>query len=278
MKIKYLITFLMVVVFAYSSLAQNKAQHFKDVVYLVNNQKMKGHILEYKIGDYLKLQLKNGRIFTIKNELIKKVDFYNPKVTAVTYYNNDVDASVAQEKYVFKDHGLIINFYFNFLPGKGNSTYYYYRFRRFSANRTGYSLNIGVGYRFNYKFSLGGGISVGTYGFGLDEYFLPMYVSATSILRNSKYSPFIELKAGYGFILATSPDVLDSKGGLYLHPVFGMKISSQSAIDYLIGIGYNYQKAYFEHGDIDINGNVLPPIYHHDITFNRITIVVGLYF
>ena len=282
MKIKYILTVLLLVIFNLFSFAQEEKEQFKDVVYLINGKKMKGHIIDYKIGESLKIKLKNGRIFTIKESIIKKVEFYRPgSATDYDYgdeygfYKKNADDETAYE---FKERGLVGNFSLVIMPGKNNVQYSSGSYRPYNVNGTGYNINIGLAYRFSRPFALGGGMGISTFGFGLEEYFMPLYFDVSSILKDRRISPFIKLKAGYGFIVSTANNVLKSNGGLYLNPVLGIKKSTRSAVDFIIGIGYTYQKAYFEHGFPGPYGTVKPPVYHHDITFNRININLGVYF
>jgi len=262
----------MVVVFATISMAQEKKEVYKDIVYLTNGSILKGQLLDYKVGGIVKLKLENGSILTINDDVVKRINMYSGK-SSVDDLGYDFDMP-----YEMKEHGIIYSFAFNIMLGQSDAIYYYYRYY-YGLNRTAYGGNLSIAYRFKPAFSLGGGIGVTTYGYGLDEFIFPLYVEATSNFLSGRYSPFLKLKMGYGFVIATSKNVLDSSGGLYMNPVFGIKIGTSSNMDFTFGIGLNYQKAFFKHGYYDEKKDVvLAPIHFQDIKFKRLSLNIGITF
>jgi hypothetical protein len=117
-------------------------------------------------------------------------------------------------------------------------------------------------------------------GFGFDTYsiverILPLFVEGQKNfqIRNRPTSIYIGLQAGYGFALKNlSKDITKARGGLMVHPYFGLRKARVSGRNTHWSLGYRFQDFHLE--------RFLSEDYHEkfDIFYKRLTIRYGITF
>ena len=256
-QMKRIIVFLLLI-FALGQLnAQNK-EYYKDVVYLKNDSKIYGQILDYKIGEKVEIKLSTGQILTFSDKVIKKIVMYSPDVeTGRRDFPN----------YEFKDRVVYNNFAIKLIGGASST-------RDGSINRNGFGLEYNLGYRYNKYFSAGLGAAIENYNYGLGELFFPVYFDFISFYRNTKISPFFKFQIGYGFVNSRKDNVIDSNGGIMFNPAFGIKFPGVDNLSYMFDMNFKYQKANFVYTLNSWNSQIL----YRDVIFRRIAFRFSIMF
>ena len=237
--------------------AQNK-EYFKDIVYLKNESKIIGQLLDYKIGEKVEIKLSTGQILTFPDNVVKKIEIYSPE--------NEVKEKTVKD-YKFKDKVFYNNFGMKIISGANSS-------RNNSIYRNGFGLEYSLGYRYNNYFSVGAGTAIDNYNYGLGELFIPVYFDFFSFYRKSRISPYFKLQAGYGFVSTTRDNVIDSDGGIMFSPAFGIKYPGMGNLNYMFDINFKYQKANFVYTLNEWNTQIL----YRDVIFRRIAFRFSLMF
>ncbi len=237
--------------------AQNK-EYYKDIVYLKNESKIIGQLLDYKIGEKVEIKLSTGQILTFPDNVVKKIEIYSPDIEVKEKPFND---------YKFKDKVFYNNFGVKIISGASSS-------RNNNIYRNGFALEYSLGYRYNNYFSVGLGTAVENFNYGLGELFFPVYFDYFSFYRKSRISPFVRLHAGYGFVSTTRDNVIDSEGGITFSPAFGIKYPGLGNLSYMFDINFKYQKANFVYTLNDWN----PQILYRDVVFRRISFRFSIMF
>ncbi len=153
----------------------------------------------------------------------------------------------------------------------------------FGSGENGYlplpSLTMVNGYQFNSHWMSG-------LGFGFEYYtypVLPLYAEVYYIIRPSKVSPYVSLKAGYTFTLDrinNNAYLSEARnyGGVAINPAMGVKVSLNEYSSFLCSIGYQYQKlsnevGYYPYYNWETGYH--STLYNH---YNRISFKIGFIF
>ena len=237
--------------------AQNK-EYYKDIVYLKNDSKIVGQLLDYKIGEKVEIRLSSGQILSFPDSVVKKIEIYSPDIEVKEKPVSD---------YVFKDRVFYNNFGVKLISGSGSAG-------RNNISHNGFAIEYSLGYRYNNYFSVGVGTAVENFNYGLGELFFPVYFDFYSFYRKSRISPFVRLQAGYGFVIATKDNVIDKEGGITFSPAFGIKYPGLGNLSYMFDINFKYQKANFVYTLFEWN----PQILYRDVIFRRISFRFSIMF
>lgn len=238
--------------------AQNK-EYYKDVVYLKNESKIYGQLLDYKIGDKVQIKLSTGQILTFPDNVVQKIEIYSPE-EAKNKNKRILD-------YKFKDGVFYNDFGIKMISGASST-------EDRNIFRNGFGIEYSMGYRYNNYFSVGLGTAIETYNYGLGELFIPVYFDFYSFYRKSRISPYFKFQIGYGFVNTNKDNVIDSEGGIMFNPAFGIKYPGNGSLNYMFDIGYKYQKAYFVYTLNSWN----PQIAYRDVVFRRIAFRFSIIF
>ena len=112
--------------------AQNK-EYYKDVVYLKNESKIYGQLLDYKIGDKVQIKLSTGQILTFPDNVVQKIEIYSPEIENRNQRVLD---------YKFKDGVFYNNFGIKMISGVSS-------IENRSIFRNGLGIEYSMGYRYN---------------------------------------------------------------------------------------------------------------------------------
>jgi len=197
---------------------------YEDVVYLKDNSIIKGVIVE-KTPEFVKIEVLGGSHFVFQMEEIQEV-----KIEKRTF-----DPSLAKElrPYLFKNEGWYNRFSVGFLPGiAGNN-----------QPRVGFTTHYSIGYLVKERIGVGAGFGLDVYSLFNDaEVITPFYLEARGYLENKPSTPYLSMAAGYGSVIPRW-NVTESKGGLYLHPAFGMRIKTRKTNNFFLEAGIKIQYA-----------------------------------
>lgn len=241
----------LIIIFIFQLNAQT-SNSFKDKVILKNGSVLYGQLIDYSIGEKVKLKISNGQMLIFSDDNVKRVIINAP------------DSNFKEERKLKSN--LIYNYAtFNYISGN---------IEGLDLANSGLGINYSVGYRFNNYLSLGAGLGVETYNYGLREFFIPVFVDVISIFKNNNVSPFFRFQGGYGFVKATSEKVIDSNGGLMVNPAFGIIILQKNNIGFTVDLNLKYQKANF----VINSSNWTASISYRDIDFMRLCIRFGILF
>lgn len=254
---KRIIIFLLLIFTLVQLNAQNK-EYYKDVVYLKNDSKIYGQILDYKIGEKVEIKLSSGQILTFSDKIVRKIEMYSPE--------SEIN-SRRLINYEFKDRVFYNDFGIKLIAGASST-------RDRVINNNGFGLEYNFGYRYNNSFSAGLGVAFENYNYGLGELFFPLYFNFLSFYKKSQISPFFKLQLGYGLVSTKRDIVIDSNGGIMINPAFGIKFPGQDNINYMFDINFKYQKANFVYTLNDWT----PQILYRDIIFRRIAFRFSIMF
>ncbi len=104
------------------------------------------------------------------------------------------------------------------------------------------AFSMSMGHRFNPHWQVGGGLGFDFY----DREFLPLFTEVRWHPWQSKVSPFLSLQAGYSLGLDLYRDEewppSEAGGGSMLHPALGIRSASQRVGNFLLEVGYRFQR------------------------------------
>lgn len=224
---------------------------YKDMIQLKNGSTLYGSLLEYNIGGQVKLQLLNGSILTFEENIIDRIEIFNPKSKKTEEYNlkNNVFYSYLNVKII----------------GAGSNLD--------ELVESGLGLDAAIGYRFNNYASLGIGSGVESYNYGFGELIVPLYIDYITIFRKQNVSPFFRIQSGYSLVYTGSDNVIDAAGGAMLNPAFGLKFQGNYNLNYTFDINFKYQNAKFTYRSTWGN-----QIFNRDVSLMRLMFRFGLMF
>jgi hypothetical protein len=189
-----------------------------NTVYFKNGSVIKGSILQYQVGESIKIETADKSVWVFKSEDVDKIETIKP-VKAPT-----------EADYSFKK-GVFTQLQVELMPSKKES------------NQGTIPSMLGVaGYQINKHFSVGLGTGVEAFHISM----LPVFGDFRYYFLNDRFTPFINLKAGYAFPLENSKDVnrnidLKSHGGMMGGIEFGYLKSLSNNTKFTFSLGYRYQ-------------------------------------
>jgi hypothetical protein len=215
---KKLILALLLSVISLSTFAQTQKE---DVVYLKNGSVVRGEIVEQIPNQTIKIEIQGGSIFVYQISEIEKMTREEPKNTGKQRNASSLTLSTG---------------FFGKVNFQGGGI------------DAGIGLNVIGGYRFNDYLSLGLGTGYNQYINSLFSYyynglsynwnyyhggFIPLYVDFKVNMTKTKFSPYWQMDAGYGFSVNRF-----GKGGYML----GSSVGCDYKLDnrHIISLGFNW--------------------------------------
>lgn len=229
-----------------------------DIVHLKDGSEFRGKIIEYKHGEYLKMEILGGQIVEFPAKQIKKTvqqpygdSAYVPKV-------------VKTREYRFRESGIYNETSVQF-PNGLNS---------WSTWISGIGVHHVVGYQYNRW--IGGGIGLGfeTFYPGYGEVIVPLYAEARGYLMKKNVTPFYSVSLGYGFapnIDVSEVNRIGGRGGLLFNPNLGYRFGASDGSNFTLSLGYRLQKASFTEENWE-------GTFKRNYTYNRVNLKLGLLF
>lgn len=232
-----------------------------DVVYLKDGSMLRGTMLEYRRGEFLRFQISAGEMRINDSEIDRIVQ--EPKDPLVTMV---MKREKPPKVYAFREHGFYSTVVFALLPGGGE-----YR------SELGLSLQTSFGHQFNRNLGVGVGVSLDGYANedGGDT-FVPVFAEARGYIWKKRSTPYWNVGMGYGFPLRTSganQDVRRFEGGYMLHPAIGYRLGADKTINLALDIGYKFQKAVTER-EFFFSGEIVT----RDVLYRRLCMRVSVIF
>ena len=225
-----------------------------DVVVLRGGSRLTGTIIKWELSRGMEFKLATGAMMVIPKEEINEVfqDIAMNEPTYPKYYQGPRQP----RPYAFREHGLYQSFslFLNF------------------ADPGGAGLQYTAGHRFSRMLGVGAGIGIESNDFWNDRDAVPLFAEARGFLVKEKISPYYAVKLGYAFALKHEfSNEIDSKGGAYFSPEFGVRFGSR-AVNYYLGLEYKIMSATYVN-DFGFDGTSTDKV-----TYRRIEMRTGLFF
>jgi hypothetical protein len=190
-----------------------------NTVYLKNGSVIKGKLIENKQGEAVKIETADKSIWVFKSDEVDKI-VYSENVKTPS----DVDYTLKK--------GLFTQFQAELMPSKKQS-----------AEGTVPAFLGVAGYQINKHFSAGLGTGIEAFHISM----MPLFADARYYFLNDRFTPFINLKAGYAFPLENQKDNtrnmnLESKGGWMGGIEIGYVKSLTNTTKFTFSIGYRHQQ------------------------------------
>jgi len=239
--------------------AQNKPLN---TVYFKNGSVIKGTILQYQVGGSIKIETADKSVWVFKSEDVDKIEIPKPVKAPI-----DAD-------YSFKK-GVFTQLQIELMPSKKQST-----------EGTIPSMLGVAGYQINKHFSAGLGTGVEAFHVSM----MPVFGDVRYYFLNDRFTPFINLKAGYAFPLENSKDAtqntdLKSHGGMMGGIEFGYIKSLSNSTKFTFSLGYRYQKmeqtgtmTQYNYNSVDQTNNTYIVDRKISSDFDKIVITIGFRF
>jgi hypothetical protein len=241
-------------------------------IYFKDGTTLKGRIIENNPGGELKVETKDKSIW-----LYKDADIVKMKVTRkeLRKQNRPKPDTIKTTLVYTLSKGIFTQLQAEIMPSKKQS----------SEGTIPSMLGV-AGYQLNKHFSVGLGTGVEAYQVSL----LPIFGDFRYYFHNDRFTPFINIKAGYAFPLENSKDQtynveMKSKGGLMGGVELGYVRSLSDETKFTFSIGYRYQhlvqtsviSQFINTGDIT-GGNYFNVDRKISSELNRIVVSIGIRF
>lgn len=248
----------------------------QDVIYLKNGSIFKGKILEYEKGAVLLLELDNGTVIEFGDEEIDRV--VQEAINLEMEQEREIDKEKSGQRsrrslkeskkkrervYRFRETGRYFATFFSSSNGSNNGEL-----------QVGLGIQEVIGYQFNRLFGIGFGTGLDSYSFQDGESIFSIFAETRGYLSKKWHAPYYAMSVGYGIAdVEDSENVVEAKGGLMIHPCFGIRLGANKDANVMIDVGYKFQYANIT--------RVLPfsgDLEERDLLFKRLTIRLGLLF
>lgn len=200
-----------------------------DIVYLKDGSKLKGTLIEMKIGEYLLLKSVSNIEIKVESKFLKKVvqDCKDNK-------DNVIDNSIFDKGFHFALRGQV-------LPGKSY----------FNSFNIGFGSHVAFNYRRNHR--IGYGISVGVERFTINDVedvtTYPVMAEISGLISTKRISPSYIIGVGYGFVNQKNEyqnnnrNIIDYKGGLTYQALVGLRLSDNLRLN--TGVRFQHKTKYW---------------------------------
>lgn len=242
---KKILTLLVALIYSVSIFAE-------DVVYLQNGNVYRGKIIENVEGDYLRIRLNDGGIFSCKYSEIEKItDEEKQKNSYVRTSKKNTGTKLYKSLpsrgyrgFIDVSHSMPIGDWG--LSRTGFSTSHGYQICPYFFAGIGVGLNIYERWNHNNNWIN----HIHTMGQG-DPMSLPIFLHLRSEFIKSWISPYVDAKVGYSVV---------DKAGLYAVATIGARISlkiNDKEVGFSLGAGFDFQRIhdvhYMKYSDYFVN-------------------------
>jgi len=237
--------------------AQTDEVQYIDIVHLKDGSEFRGKIIEYKHGDYLKIEILGGQTVEFPAKKVKKV-VQQPYGQAAF-----VPKVVKTREYRFRERGIYNETYVN-LPQS---------YLAWGSWNVGLGIHHVTGYQFNRWIGAGLGLGFDGYYLGYGENIIPVYAEARGYFTQKNTAPFYSVALGYGFVPKNEQNGFsDTKGGMMFNPNIGWRFGASPTANFTLALGYKLQKASFTEQRWGSS------IFKRNYTYNRLNVKLGLLF
>ena len=249
---KIIITFAVILLGAISMQAQ---KHYVSTVYLKNGSMLVGDLI-YLTEDTVKIQILGGSVFVYPTTEVENVSVDKTRKVSLKKFRG------------FKEHVVKKDGYYNI-------TYAHFNFGKLQNQdwvTSGIGLENIIGKFITPQLGVGVGLAYTNYDVNASKPTLPLFAEGRYFLTQKPAQPYISMGIGYGFGLNDGQDLIESKGGIYLHPSIGIKFPTTSNAAFIVDMGYTMQDAQFTYATWG-GGRMID-----DYFFNRFTVRLGIFF
>ncbi len=258
---------------------EEKTILYKDVVTLKDGTIIVGQIIDFREGEYIVLETKEGKELKFDADNVFSYSFYDDRnqmsdeSSLISSYSNSYESIELDDSdellstgdaifrnpnrftrpKIFKEKGLYFQASFGVMVGANSD---------FSENpndpwnqppegdfNSGLNFYFNAGYLLNPHFGVGIGLGMDLYDDPQDfdvNMIIPIYADVRYYLLKRSFSPFVRAGVGYG-LPAFQPTfgwTEETKtGGLYTHPSAGFRFASRANLHFLAEFGIKFQKA-----------------------------------
>ena len=217
----------------------------EDVVYLVNGNIIRGKIIEYKSGEYVKIKSYGGNVWVFKEGEIDKI------VKEKVVQESDL-IQIKKEKGYYNYTGIGI------LAGS-----------RYSNLSAPFSIQTVNGYQSKGSLYFGGGIGVEFF----EEISMPVFADLRYRLLNNEFSPYLFAQGGYSLPLENNWEYRKAKGGPMASIGIGVLFPLNFRTTLSFNLSYRFQQLVYI--DTDSWTRYETKNYTH---YNRLDIRLGFLF
>lgn len=254
--IKYLSIFLLVFIFNTNAIAQKEAKktskwYYETTVELHNGSILKGKLLSMD-EETVKIELLGGSIFVYPRNEVKAINTTESKIYPTT------------RDYKYNREGLYYSVLGN-INIAGSTDFV-------NGGDGGVGISGLAGYQYNNYLAAGLGLSFNQMSVNNGVQTIPLFLDFRGNVSENPTTLFYSLGIGYSFVTAnTEFDIIEAKGGLFLHPALGIRFDRFSGSSFLLDIGYQFQ-------NVEITSQRWNGINIDDIQYRRLTLRLGWMF
>lgn len=211
----------------------------EDVIYLTNGSILRGEILEIN-NKTVKIETAGRNVFVVQMNEVDEIT--KEEIPVIRYY---------------KMSGYINTSGIELISGDDDLTPLFY------------TMN---GYQFTPRFAAGIGVGYIPYRDPLD--LIPVYLQLNLNLIKANSAPFLFLKTGYNFSIASKNiHLIEShSGGWMINPGMGIQFNTSSGFRWQINISYNVNNASFKEEEFN-DTNI-----ETELTYRRVAFGIGFSF
>jgi hypothetical protein len=247
--IKYLFILLLVFIFNTNVIAQAKTKkaskwYYETTVELNNGSILKGKLLLMD-EEVVKIEVLGGSIFVYPRSEVKEVK------------TSEVKTFSATRNYEYGREG----WYYGVL-GNING----------AAEDGGGGISALGGFQYNNYLAAGLGVSFNQMSVNNGVQTIPVFLDFRGNMSENPTTLFYSMGIGYSFARAnTEFDIIEAKGGLFMHPALGIRFDRFSGSSFLLDVGYQFQS-------VEITSQRWNGINIDDVQYRRLTLRLGWIF
>jgi len=269
--LKYFILAIALLSAVISSQAQKQKDINNDIVHLKDGEKLEGTIIEVYHDHYVDIIDTKRQKIRIMYRDVQSIQ-YGDEFKGKVKYNNKL-RSQANYHIPGKKTYCLISLDGNM--GRGQRSWV----------DPGRGLSLSTGYRFSKNAVVGIGAGIDSYDFFFRNLIAPIFAEYRYEFWDRSFTPFATMRAGYGFSISGNTGnrngfSTEKVGGLYLNPLFGVRLRTQKKGHFQFALGWKIQN-YTERGvqfSNGPNGEWIENLYKDTVLFSRMTINVSVMF
>lgn len=222
----------------------------QSILYLNSGSTIECEIIEWKQGEYYKVQTSWDQIMLFKEDEITKIE-------------SVLDHKQLQKVYNFKEKGKYISLKGMFILGNEGPR---------AKGTNGFGISFSAGHRFNRLLGLGLGVGYDQFIWDSGEEMIPIFAEINGFFTPELFTGFYNIQAGYSLAFADE-DYLqeEAKGGWMFYPSVGIRFGPGDQ-KLSLDIGYKFQEAQFTYTDI-WNFSTKS---QQDLVYKRLTLRFGI--
>ncbi|MGB0863703.1 MAG: hypothetical protein ACPGXZ_12350 [Saprospiraceae bacterium] len=210
--------------------------------------------IELNNGSVLKGKLISMNDETVKIEILGGSIFVYPKSEVKNVETSEIKIYPSIRNYQYNREG----WYYGIL---GNIN--------IATEDGGGGLSALAGFQYNNHLAAGLGLSYNQISVNNGVQTIPIFLDVRGNVSDNPTSLFYSMGIGYSFVKAnTEFDIIEAKGGLFMHPALGIRFDRPSGSSFLFDFGYQFQS-------VEITSQRWNGINIDDVQYRRLTLRFG---